>query len=168
MPTAGVWHCLGAAAAPLPLASELFGAGAPSSLGSPERLGEFFDLEFLERKELLISWDDLWDYTLECETEADKLAKKLDVDSKPAKHMEALTRYQQCIQAWEVAGEGSVSVAGEGSDASPEAKERAVALERVWAKYKKVAMGHYGQHLGMANAGSQTFIFDLRDMADAA
>ena len=59
LPTAGVWHCLGGAAAPLPLTSELFGAGAPSSLGSPERLGEFFDLEFLERKELLISWDEV-------------------------------------------------------------------------------------------------------------
>eukprot|EP01046_Picozoa_sp_COSAG06_P005692 COSAG06_NODE_257_length_18972_cov_14.659196_13_plen_359_part_00 len=89
---AGVWECLASADTPLALTAELFGAGPPPSLGSAERLSEFFDIEFLRRTELKISWEELTDYTAECEAEADHLAKGLTVDSKPAKHLEALTR----------------------------------------------------------------------------
>lgn len=89
---AGIWECLTAAQPSLPLAEHLFRAGPPPSLGSKERLSEFFDVDFLRRNELLVSWDQLTVYTANCERDADRLANKLHVDSKPAEHIEAMSR----------------------------------------------------------------------------
>ena len=90
---AGIWECLTASQPPLALSVELFRAGPPPSLGSEGRLSEFFDVDFLRRNELLISWDQLTVYTTDCEAQADRLANKLDVDSQQAEHLEAMTRY---------------------------------------------------------------------------
>ena len=89
---AGIWECLTASKPPLMLTERLFGAGPPPSLGSAERLAEFFDVDFLRRNELLVSWDQLMAYTAGCEQEADRLASMLDVDSKPTDHVEAMSR----------------------------------------------------------------------------
>eukprot|EP01043_Picozoa_sp_COSAG02_P013143 COSAG02_NODE_521_length_20750_cov_10.721079_14_plen_505_part_00 len=89
---AGIWECLTASQPPLALTEHLFRAGPPPSLGSTERLSEFFNVDFLRRNELLVGWDQLTAYTANCEREADHLADKLDVDSKSAEHIEAMSR----------------------------------------------------------------------------
>ena len=89
---AGIWECLSASQPPLALTERLFEAGPPPSLGSVERLAEIFDVDFLRRNELLISWDQLLAYTAGCEQEADRLASKLNVDSKSTDHVEAMSR----------------------------------------------------------------------------
>lgn len=89
---AGIWQCLTASQTPLDLMADLFKAGPPPSLGSAERLSEFFDIEYLRRSQLLISWDQLTVYTAQCEAEADYLANRLNVDSKQAEYMQAMRR----------------------------------------------------------------------------
>ena len=89
---AGIWECLTASKPALVLTEHLFRAGPPPSLGSKERLSEFFDVDFLRRNEVLVGWDQLKAYTANSEREADRLADKLDVDSKSAEHIEAMAR----------------------------------------------------------------------------
>ena len=140
---AAVWECLDAAQPSLPLASALFGAGPPAAV-TGEVLSRFFNLAFLRRPSLLISWAELTDYTTDLERRGDRLVAGLGTEAEQEEQMRPLAVYQQCIEAWEVAGVGSVTPV-DAADDGEEAAQRAAALERLWAKYKRVAVGHFNQ-----------------------